>query len=308
MNEKSNNPLNIVELSKQYKDVHALKSISLSLKPGEIFGLLGPNGAGKTTLISILTSLLTPTTGTAVIFGQDIQKNSLKARRLVGVVPQEIVSHGYFTVNQVLNFHSGYYGISDNRDQIEYLLEKMALKEHKHKLVAQLSGGMKRRLLIAKALVHSPPLLLLDEPTAGVDVELRNSLWEFVRDLNQKGVTILLTTHYLQEAEELCNRIGVLDEGKLIALDNTQDMIHKLTYRQIKLTLDRPWQNNNASPQVTVDGNIVKAKLSSNEITGEAIKRLAIPIDWIQDISITEGSLEDAFVRLLHQNNGHSRT
>ncbi|MBF0287130.1 MAG: ABC transporter ATP-binding protein [SAR324 cluster bacterium] len=294
-------PLLIDDINKSFDQVEVLKSLRFELKTGEIFGLLGPNGAGKTTLISILTSLLAPSSGTAAIFGNDILTQSLQARKKVGVVPQEIVSHGFFTVNQVLNFHSGYYGLRKNQERIDYLLEKLALAEHQNKLVAQLSGGMKRRLLIAKALVHSPPLLLLDEPTAGVDVELRHSLWRFVRELHKDGMTILLTTHYLDEAEELCDRIGVLSKGELIALDETKKLIHDLTHRQVILTLTQPLESKPALPEMQVNKNIVKVNIAHQETVGELIKKLAIPLEWIQDVSITEGSLEDAFVSLLKQ-------
>jgi len=302
--ERMQHPLETNGLSMKFDQLEALKQLTLQLEPGEIFGLLGPNGAGKTTLVSILTGLLKPTTGDASIFGYDIVKESLQARRMVGVVPQELVSHGFFTVEQVLKFHSGYYGIADNRKQINFLLDKLALGPHRKKLVSQLSGGMKRRLLIAKALVHSPPLLLLDEPTAGVDVELRNSLWEFVGELNREGQTILLTTHYLQEAEELCNRIGVLNEGKLIALDQTHHLIQELTHRQIKLTLTKPWPEKESSKSSSEEDRIIKANLEHNEHVGEFIKKQGIPPELIQDISVSEGRLEDAFVKLIHRHNG----
>ncbi len=296
-------PLLIDDINKSFDQTEVLKHLRFELKPGEIFGLLGPNGAGKTTLISILTSLLVPTSGTAAIFGHDILRDSLRARTKVGVVPQEIVSHGFFTVNQVLNYHSGYYGLRNNQKRIDYLLDKLALEEHRDKLVAQLSGGMKRRFLIAKALVHSPPLLLLDEPTAGVDVELRHGLWKFVRELHKEGMTILLTTHYLEEAEELCDRIGVLNKGELIALDQTKKLIQDLTHRQVILTLMHSWDSQTVPPEVQVDNNVVTASIAHQETVGELIKKLAIPVEWIQDISITEGRLEDAFVSLLKQHN-----
>ncbi len=299
-------PLEIQGLSKSYDSLQALQDLRLTLRPGEIFGLLGPNGAGKTTLISILTSLLTPTHGTASIFGHDILRDSLEARRKVGVVPQEIVSHGFFTVNQVLNFHSGYYGLGNNQARVDFLLERMALDIHRNKLVAQLSGGMKRRLLIAKALVHSPPLVLLDEPTAGVDVELRTALWEFVRELNAEGITILLTTHYLEEAEELCDRIGVLHHGKLIALDQTKTLIHQLTRRQITLTLTQDWTGTPTIPDLEVKGNIVRARVHHEETVGELIQKLTIPLEWVRDISIAEGSLEEAFVALIKEHGNTS--
>ncbi|MGK0288912.1 MAG: ABC-2 type transport system ATP-binding protein [bacterium] len=302
-------PLFVENLRKKFPELVALHKLSFELKAGEIFGLLGPNGAGKTTFISMLTGLLDPTSGIAQIFGYNVLENSLHARRLVGVVPQEIVSHGFFSINEVLNFHSGYYGLHKNQKRIDYLLDRLSLEPHRNKQVAQLSGGMKRRLLIAKALVHSPLLLLLDEPTAGVDVELRNTLWEFVKELNEGGTTILLTTHYLQEAEELCNRIGVLDHGKLIALDDTSNLISNLTYRKVKIILNDKCEvakNNNQQfkecHNLEVSENTLTFKIKSNETIGTLIKDLSIPLEAIQDIAITEGSLEDAFVSLLEKN------
>lgn len=296
-------PLIIENLKKNFGGLEALKDVSFSLKPGELFGLLGPNGAGKTTLISILSSLLKPTSGAASIFGNDVLADSLKARRLLGVVPQEIVSHGFFTVNEVLQYHSGFYGLRNNQKRIDFLLEKLALTKQRDQSASDLSGGMKRRLLIAKALVHHPPLLLLDEPTAGVDVDLRNNLWEFVRDLHQGGMTILLTTHYLQEAEELCERIGVLHQGALIELDDTQKLIHDLTYKNITLTLTQPWRPEGLPAGVQIQENIVQARIAHDKTVGELIKNLMIPLEWVRDISIVEGRLEDAFMSLIEQHN-----
>ena len=297
-------PLVANNISKKFDDFTALDNISLRLHRGEIFGLLGPNGAGKTTFISIITSLISPTSGSGSVFGYDIQRENLNVRENIGFVPQEIVSHGFFTVRQVLQFHSGYYGIGNNTERIDYILHRLALHEHRNKLASQLSGGMKRRLLIAKALVHNPPFLLLDEPTAGVDVELRNTLWDFVRELNREGQTILLTTHYLHEAEELCDRVGVLSRGKLIALDATRYLIRKMTCRSVKLTLEKGWSGRVNSRDTEIDGNIVHACLSHSQSIGEYIKNIGVPLERIQDISVTEGDLEEAFLKLLQQDKG----
>ncbi|MGK5090782.1 ABC transporter ATP-binding protein [Deltaproteobacteria bacterium TL4] len=294
-------PLKIERLTKTYDQVMALEDCTFDVRPGEIFGLLGPNGAGKTTLISMLTSLTTPTSGSAAIFGHNIMTESLQARKKVGLVPQELVSHGFFTIDDILTFHSGYYGIKNNRKRIDYLLERLALDTHRHKKVTQLSGGMKRRLLIAKALVHWPPLLLLDEPTAGVDVELRNTLWAFVRELNESGMVIVLTTHYLAEAEALCDRIGILNHGKLIALDQTRKIIHDITFRTVELRLSHPWTLVSPQPGIEVNGKRIIAQISYNETVGELVKRLNLPLELVVDITTAEGSLEDAFLSLVNQ-------
>lgn len=204
----------------------AVNDLSFSVEEGEFFGLLGPNGAGKTSLISAVTSLVPYQGGEIRIF--DERAGTENAKRFIGYVPQELVSYGFFTVNEILNFASGYFGIRKNQKKIDELLERLQLMPSKHKLVGHLSGGQKRRLLIAKALLHSPRLLLLDEPSAGVDVELRNILWEFARDLNRDGMTVLLTTHYLEEAERLCGRVAIIDKGKLLALDAAASLVAKM--------------------------------------------------------------------------------
>ena len=208
-------PLKVVNLKKSYGSVHAVNGVSFELNEGEIFGLLGPNGAGKTSIISTIVTLEKPTSGTVEVFGRDVRKDPRFTSTQTGLVPQELINHGYFTLEEILHFHSGYYGIAKNQERIDYLLNKLSLYEHRNKRVRQLSGGMKRRLLIAKALVHSPKLLLLDEPTAGVDIELRETLWSFVRELQKEGMSILLTTHYLEEAEELCDRVAIIDRGEV---------------------------------------------------------------------------------------------
>ena len=212
-------PLNILKLNKTYlrggEVLQAVKDVQFSIGRGEIFGLLGPNGAGKTSVISMITTLVSMTSGEILIFGKSLLKHPQEVKKLIGVVPQEIVNQGFFNLTEILTFHSGYYGVRNNRAYIDYLLKRLALWEHRNKQVKQLSGGMKRRLMIAKALVHKPRLLLLDEPTAGVDIELRSSLWEFVRELQKEGISILLTTHYLEEAEALCGRVGIIQQGEL---------------------------------------------------------------------------------------------
>ncbi len=236
--------LQIENLKKVYhsakgEPTQALKGVSFDVKPGEIFGLLGPNGAGKTTLISIITTLEKATSGDVKVFGDSVTIDPIKTKRKIGVVPQEVVSSGFFDLEEILQYHSGYYGIKENGPRINQLLERLKLKEHKHKMMRQLSGGMKRRMMIAKALVHSPKILLLDEPTAGVDVELRNQLWQFVRELQKEGVSIVLTTHYLQEAEALCDRVGIINKGELKYVGNTREIIAQLTQKKVSLVTEQ---------------------------------------------------------------------
>lgn len=293
-------PLETLGLTKTYGSFKALDNVTFSLEPGEVFGLLGPNGAGKTSLISILTTLNRPSSGMAKIFGVDVMSGG-KTKPLVGCVPQEIVSHGYFSVVEVLQFHSGYYGIADNKKQIEFLLDRLGLEEHKHKRVRQLSGGMKRRLLIAKALVHQPRLLLLDEPTAGVDVGLRTSLWAFVRELNAQGVSVLLTTHYLEEAETLCKRVGIIHHGKLLRIEKTQSLIDSLTNREIHLKVAGDISGLNHPRLVEKRGDDLIFRVPSHQVVGEVIRELGLPPERLLDVHIKEGSLEEAFVHLMKE-------
>jgi ABC-2 type transport system ATP-binding protein len=215
----------VEHLTKSYGSLQALKNVSLDVREGEFFGLLGPNGAGKTTLISILAGLCRPDSGRAFIMGTNVQTNFIEARRLLGVVPQELVFDPFFTVRETLRFQSGYFGIRNNDDWIDEIMTHLDLTSKANSNMRSLSGGMKRRVLVAQALVHRPPVIVLDEPTAGVDVELRQSLWKFISRLNQDGHTILLTTHYLEEAESLCGRIAMLKSGQVVALDTTQNLL-----------------------------------------------------------------------------------
>jgi len=217
--------ISIKNISKNYGALQALDDISLSIEPGEFFGLLGPNGAGKTTLISILAGLVKADRGHASIMGADVQSAFREARRMLGVVPQELVFDPFFTVRETLQFQSGYFGIRNNNAWVEEIMAHLDLTGKADSNMRSLSGGMKRRVLVAQALVHRPPVIILDEPTAGVDVELRQSLWQFISRLNQDGHTIVLTTHYLEEAEALCQRIAMLKQGKIVALDTTENLL-----------------------------------------------------------------------------------
>lgn len=214
-----------VDVVKSFGSLQALAGISLDIEQGEFFGLLGPNGAGKTTLISCLAGLARPDSGSLKVLGHDVIKDFRQARRLLGVVPQELVFDPFFNVRETLQIQSGYFGIRKNDDWIDEILDKLDLTSKANVNMRRLSGGMKRRVLVAQALVHKPPVIVLDEPTAGVDVELRQGLWQFVRRLNGEGHTIILTTHYLEEAEALCGRIALMKQGRMIALDTTANLM-----------------------------------------------------------------------------------
>jgi len=212
-------------VEKRFGDLQALKSVDLTVEKGEFFALLGPNGAGKTTLINVLAGLSRPDAGVLKVMGYDVVREYRAARRNLGVVPQELVFDPFLTVRESLELQSGYFGIANNGDWIEDLLSNLQLMDKADKNMRALSGGMKRRVLIAQALVHRPPVIVLDEPTAGVDVELRKVLWKFIQRLNHEGHTILLTTHYLEEAQTLCRRVGILKQGQIVALDTTENLL-----------------------------------------------------------------------------------
>jgi len=217
--------VSINQVCKRFGTLQALAGVSLEIQPGEFFGLLGPNGAGKTTLISCLAGLARPDSGSVQVLGHDVIKDFREARRLLGVVPQELVFDPFFNVRETLRIQSGYFGIRKNDDWIDEILHNLDLTSKANVNMRRLSGGMKRRVLVAQALVHKPPVIVLDEPTAGVDVELRQGLWQFVGRLNKEGHTIILTTHYLEEAEALCNRIALMKQGQLVALDTTANLM-----------------------------------------------------------------------------------
>lgn len=298
-------PLRIESLVKKYGSFTAVDSVSFKMDRGEIFGLLGPNGAGKTSIISCLVTLQEPTSGFCEIFGVNPQTHPLDAKMQIGYVPQEIVNHGFFSIEEILNFHSGYFRIWNNRERIHYLLHRLGLFEHRHKKVKALSGGMKRRLLIAKALVHEPKLLLLDEPTAGVDIELRISLWNFVRELRESGMSVLLTTHYLEEAEQLCDRVGILQNGRLHTVGPTKDLIEKLTERKVTLFFNKNCEGQFASKYLLkANANEAHFLIPQNFGIGELLSSLNCDLNNLIDVRITEGSLEEVFVRVLGEGRG----
>ncbi|MCB0391068.1 MAG: ABC transporter ATP-binding protein [Bdellovibrionales bacterium] len=292
-------PLRIKGLVKNYGSLEAVKNVSFDIQPGEIFGLLGPNGAGKTSIISCIVTLEEPTQGEIEVYGYNVAKEPRKAKYKMGTVPQELIHHGFFNTQEILEIHSGYYGIVNNKERINYLLHKLGLWEHREKKVRQLSGGMKRRLLVAKALVHQPKLLLLDEPTAGVDIELRESLWEFVRELQKEGVSILLTTHYLEEAEELCDRVGILNHGQIIKIGETKKLIKDLTHRKVTFQLKTQDKGLEHEYKITIEGDRHIFSVPYSKTIEELFNELSLTLGDVKDLSIQEGSLEDAFRYLL---------
>lgn len=283
--------LDVQNLKKTYTDkagglvVKAVKGISFSIEPGQIFGLLGPNGAGKTSLIGCITTLEMPTSGDILVFGESVTKNPLRTKMNVGVVHQEVINTGFFDVAEILDFQSGYYGIRNNKERCDYLMQKLSLYEHRHKKIKQLSGGMKRRLMIAKALVHSPKLLLLDEPTAGVDVGLRESLWRFVSELKKEGLSILLTTHYLEEAEKLCDQVAIINKGQILFCGTPKDVISQYAQKKVIIFLK--------------DGSRQEFLEHSNLGLNEILNKQKINLSDIQDMKIEEGRLEDAFSKMV---------
>ena len=276
----------------------ALDHVSFDIQPGEFFGLLGPNGAGKTTLISILAGLLQASSGHIKVQGLDVQTQSAQVRKLLGVVPQELVFDPFFTVREALRFQSGYFGITGNDAWLDELLECLGLSDKAHHNMRQLSGGMKRRVLVAQALVHKPPVIVLDEPTAGVDVELRQTLWQFIARLNREGHTVLLTTHYLEEAEALCNRIAMLKNGKVVALDNTSSLLKNASSNVLRFKLDAQLPPELAA-QARVTGRIVQFPAhdaAQIEHYLSAVRQAGLVAE---DVEIRKADLEDVFLDVM---------
>lgn len=292
-------PLRVIDLKKNYGPLVAVKGVCFDIPPGEIFGLLGPNGAGKTSIISCIVTLEKPAFGKIEVFGYDVTTESPQAKCKMGFVPQELIHHGFFSAQEVLEIQSGYYGLAKNKERINYLLNKLGLWQHKDKKVRQMSGGMKRRLLVAKALVHEPKLLLLDEPTAGVDIELRESLWQFVCELKKEGVSILLTTHYLEEAEELCGRVGVLSLGKLIKCGETRKLIRELTHRRVSFSLKNKNQPINHINKTKEEGSLHIFNIPYSKSIHELFAEINLTLADVEELRIQDGSLEDAFRYLL---------
>lgn len=285
---------------------NALKGISFDIAEGEFFGFLGPNGAGKTTTIKLITGLANLSGGTIEVFGKDVVKNYTETRPMIGLAAQEPNFDPFFPLETVLVYQAGYHGMNkaESQKRAKQLLERFDLWEHRKKTPRQISGGMKRRLLIAKALVHNPKILILDEPTAGVDVELRRDMWRLLRELNQEGKTILLTTHYIEEAEELCNRIGIINKGEIVALEDKQTLMKNLAEKSVEIVLSEEPVGElatalSAVEGVTVDGATV---LFPTEHIEQYLKKLTALIDQhnatVLDVNTREFDLEDIFVQL----------
>jgi ABC-2 type transport system ATP-binding protein len=295
--------LNISHLGKDFDGVAAVKDLSFAIAPGEIFGLLGPNGAGKSTTINMVAGVTRIGSGTIEVFGHDNRRDYITTRRLIGVMHQEIVIDNFFTIDEALKFHSGYYGVRDDKAWRQMLIERLGLGPHLHKIMVKLSGGLKRRFMIAKALIHKPPLLILDEPTAGVDVELRHTLWDFVREINTAGTTILLTTHYLEEAEQMCGRLAIMDHGELVALEPTSTLLERLGGSQIIVTLAQPLKDLPAElagigARLCTDGRRLELPLNGGHGAGEILGLLCRCGVAVADIETRRAGLEEVFLKL----------
>ena len=290
--------------SKQAGDTHALNNLNLDVKEGEIFGLLGPNGAGKTTFINILSGTVIKSSGQVNVWGFDLDKNPRQVRASIGIVPQEVNLDPFFSPRKLLELQAGLYGIPKKDRITDTILKLVSLEKQANSYARSLSGGMKRRLLVAKALVHQPPILFLDEPTAGVDVELRKNLWENVKMLNNHGVTIILTTHYLEEAEEMCDRIAILNKGNMVAIDSTKNLLDRIQTKKVTIRTDKNINIKEGDLEslkiISNFGNEIcvsyeKSKIDIEELIS-LIKKNNIRI---KDISTDDGDLEDIFLRLI---------
>ena len=295
--------LNKIYLKKTSKSVHALKNLNLEVKEGEIFGLLGPNGAGKSTFINILAGTTIKTSGNVNVWGFNLDKNPRQVRASIGIVPQEVNVDPFFSPRKLLELQAGLYGIKKKDRITDTILKLVSLENQANSYTRSLSGGMKRRLLVAKALVHQPPIIILDEPTAGVDVELRSNLWKNVKSLNKQGVTIILTTHYLLEAEEMCDRIGILNKGNLVALDSTKNLLKRIQTKIVTFVVNGKVNIENQSLKSlnVIDnqpGQLIVSYEKSLLNIGELINYINKQNIKISDISTDDGNLEDVFVRL----------
>ena len=289
--------------SKTKKQNRALNNLNFNVKQGEIFGLLGPNGAGKTTFLNILGGTVTKTIGKIIVWGFDLDKNPRQVKASIGIVPQEINLDAFFSPKKLLELQAGLYGVTKKNRITDIILKMVALESKANAYSRSLSGGMKRRLLIAKAMVHQPPILILDEPTAGVDVELRNNLWNNVRLLNKEGVTIILTTHYLLEAQEMCDRIAIINKGDLVALDTTQKLLERIKTKKISFKVENIKKNLTLQMQGVkfslMGDNFISVSYQKNALEFEQIiKYLSENNIKILDIVTDDGNLEDVFVQL----------
>ena len=292
--------IQVQQLHKHFGDLHALQDINLTVNQGEFFALLGSNGAGKTTLISVLAGLTRADSGSAKIMGRDVVADYRGARQLLGVVPQELAYDPFFTVRESLRIQSGYFGLRRNDDWIDEIMTNLGLLDKANSNMRALSGGMKRRVLVAQALVHKPPVIILDEPTAGVDVELRQSLWQFVRQLNTEGHTIMLTTHYLEEAEALCDRIAMLKQGQVVALDSTANLLKNASELQLQISISPNSLPADLVPLITkqIDNSYTLILTSTTELE-PILAKLRVANIKIDALALTQPDLEDVFVQIM---------
>jgi ABC-2 type transport system ATP-binding protein len=305
----SNNALTVENLNKIYfnsktkKETKAITDLTFEVKEGEVFGLLGPNGAGKTTFLSILGGTVTKTSGCVNVWGFDLDQNPRQVKASIGIVPQEVNLDAFFSPKKLLELQAGLYGVAKKDRITDLILKLVALDNKANAYSRSLSGGMKRRLLIAKAMVHQPPILILDEPTAGVDVELRNNLWSNVKKLNKEGVTIILTTHYLLEAQEMCDRIAIINKGNLVALDTTEKLLERIKTKKINfkvktVDLNLPLHMKGIQFEI-ISKNLITADYEKNSLDfGEIINYFNQNNIKVEDIATDDGDLEDVFVQL----------
>lgn len=298
------NAIDICQVNKSYRSLHVLKDISFTVEEGEFFGLLGPNGAGKTTLISIMAGLVRADSGHVLISGYDVIADYRTARKKVGIVPQELVFDPFFTVRETLRLQSGYFGLKNNDDWIDEIMSNLDLSDKADVNMRALSGGMKRRVLVAQALVHKPPVIVLDEPTAGVDVELRQTLWRFISRLNREGHTIVLTTHYLEEAQNWCNRIAMLKNGHIVALDTTEALLHRVSESQLILRLDNGELPDLLKPLVLQCATDQTSKIWTLRISHftdieKILSELRKYHIVIHDLQFKQPDLEDVFLQIM---------
>jgi ABC-2 type transport system ATP-binding protein len=291
--------IEIHQLHKHYASLHALDGVDLRIEQGEFFGLLGPNGAGKTTLINLLAGLALPDGGQISVLGFDVVKQYRDSRRLLGVVPQELVFDPFFTVRETLRLQSGYFGLRRNDAWIDEVMHHLDLTDKAETNMRRLSGGMKRRVLVAQALVHKPPVIVLDEPTAGVDVELRQSMWRFIQQLNRDGQTVLLTTHYLEEAEALCGRIAMLKRGQVVALDSTKNLLGSIAGCSVRLRLDSDLPVALLPRVIDQTDGVYLLALSSCQALEGVLSELRLAGVKVQEIALQQPDLEDVFLRVM---------
>jgi ABC-2 type transport system ATP-binding protein len=304
--------IQIIELSKSYKQFTALDRVTFDVEAGAFFGFLGPNGAGKTTTINIITGLANASHGQVLVFGQDVIRDYRKARALIGLVPQEFNFDPFLTAEQILIFEGGYFSLPKKEAvaRAAELMEQFNLTAYKHLDSRKLSGGLKRRLLIARALMHKPRILILDEPTAGVDLDLRYKLWDFFKEINKKGITIFLTTHYIEEAEVLCNRIGVIHQGKMVAVEDKQKLLQQLSRNMIEIQLDRtidklPLGLEKLGVEPASGSDRIRLKEEDRNLS-ELLKAIHACGMEVLDVQVIKPSLEDVFFSLTQNENSES--